>query len=213
LGGRYSAALGINVASNRGGEVFKWFLASILFGSRISGAIAERTYRAFEQARVLSPRAILDIGWAGLVQILDRGGYVRYDEKTATKLMLICAALLHRDAGDLRAIQREALEPRDLEAKIRQLGKGIGEVTANIFLRELRGIWPNAEPLPSRFTVSAARDLRFVPGSMRDPERILERLKTAWAEGGGLARDFADFEAALVRHGISLRRARDVSPT
>jgi hypothetical protein len=193
LGGRYSVALGIDVASNRGGEVFKWFLASILFGARISGALAERTYRAFERARVLSPRAILDAGWAGLVQILDRGGYVRYDEKTATKLLMICEALLDRDAGDLRAIERKASDPRDLEARIRRLGKGIGEVTANIFLRELRGIWPKAEPLPCRLTASAARDLRFVPGGMKDPERILERLKMAWAEDGGLARDFADF--------------------
>jgi hypothetical protein len=30
---------------------------------------------------------------------------------------------------------------------LKALGKGIGDVTANIFLRELRSIWSKAEPL------------------------------------------------------------------
>ena len=37
-GGRYSKELGIDLESGRSDEIFKWFLASILFGARISQA-------------------------------------------------------------------------------------------------------------------------------------------------------------------------------
>lgn len=87
LGGRYSELLGINLSSGESKEIYKWFLASVLFGARISETIVINTYREFERQEVLSPQHILDTGWDGLVVILDAGGYVRYDFKTATKLL------------------------------------------------------------------------------------------------------------------------------
>jgi hypothetical protein len=114
--------------------------------------------------------------------------------------------------GDLRAIERAARDPADLEQRILDLGSGIGPVTANIFLRELRGLWPKAQPKPSELVVRAARDLGFVPARVRDPGRILERLRARWAADGGRAADLPDFEAALVRHGIALRRCRPKAP-
>jgi hypothetical protein len=37
----YSEELGIDLGKNDEGELFKWFLASILFGARISETIAK----------------------------------------------------------------------------------------------------------------------------------------------------------------------------
>ena len=62
-GGRYATALGIDLSGGRPSEVFKWFLAAILYGARISQEIAAQTYREFARARVLSPRGILNTGW------------------------------------------------------------------------------------------------------------------------------------------------------
>ena len=97
-----------------------------------------------------------------MVDVLDRGGYVRYDEKTAAKILRICQAVVDRYGGDLHALERAARNPSDLEQRIMDLGSGIGPVTANIFLRELRGIWPKAQPKPSELVVRAARDLGLV---------------------------------------------------
>jgi hypothetical protein len=36
LGGKFSHELGIELAAGRSAEIFKWFLASVLFGARIS---------------------------------------------------------------------------------------------------------------------------------------------------------------------------------
>lgn len=87
LGGKFSTALGIDLASGESTEIFKWLLAAILFGARISGRIAVQTYNEFARENLLTPNKLLRRGWNGLVEVLDRGGYVRYDFKTATKLL------------------------------------------------------------------------------------------------------------------------------
>ncbi|PIP12567.1 MAG: hypothetical protein COT45_03770 [bacterium (Candidatus Stahlbacteria) CG08_land_8_20_14_0_20_40_26] len=150
-GNLYSEQLGINIKNGDEEEIFKWFLASLLFGKRISENIAVRTYREFERAGVLSPKAVLAAGWNRLVEILDAGGYVRYDFGTATKLLEISKDLLTGYGEEpLTTIHRTAKNNNELES-ILQSFKGIGPVTTNIFLRELRDVWKKAdpEPLPS----------------------------------------------------------------
>jgi len=150
-GNLYSEQLGINIKNGDEEEIFKWFLASLLFGKRISENIAVRTYREFERAGVLSPKAVLAAGWNRLVEILDAGGYVRYDFSTATKLLEISKDLLTGYGEEpLTTIHRTAKNNNELES-ILQSFKGIGPVTTNIFLRELRDVWKKAdpEPLPS----------------------------------------------------------------
>lgn len=208
FGGRYATALGIDLAGGRPAERFKWLLAAILYGARISQDIAAQTYREFARARALSPRAILKTGWDGLVEILDRGGYVRYDFKTATKLLLVCESLVKHYGGDLDALHAAARDARDLERRVMALGKGIGEVTAGIFLRELRGVWSKADPAASDLALAGARDLDLVPRRLQDRSAAIRRLRGAWRAAPVRGFCFADFEAALVRHGIRLRHSR-----
>lgn len=205
-GGRFSAELGIQAWAGTQAEVFKWFLASVLFGARISASVATRTYRAFEAAGVLSPEAILRTGWDGLVDILDRGGYVRYDYKTATKLLGIMDDLVRHYGGDLNRLHAEATDAEDLAHRIQHLGKGIGEVTAGIFLREMRGVWDKAQPLPSDLAIAAARALQFVSPRLSNRASILRRLQAVWRRNGGTEKTFPDFESALVRAGLAMRR-------
>ena len=207
-GGRYASALGIDLAGGRAREVFKWFLAAILYGARISQGVAARTYREFARARLLSPRAILKTGWDGLVQILDGGGYVRYDFKTATKLLLVCESLMKDYGGDLNALHAAARDARDLERRVMALGKGIGEVTAGIFLRELRGVWSKADPAASELALAGARDFGLLPRRLTDRSAAIRRLRSVWRAAPVPGSCFADFEAALVRHGIDLRHSR-----
>ncbi len=212
MGGRFSTALGINLDQGDSREIFKWFLASILYGARISEAIASNTYREFERSGVLSPDRILETGWDGLVQILDAGGYVRYDFKTATKLLEVMAALKERFGGDLNALHAQAQSPHDLEQKLMDLGRGIGPVTVNIFLRELRDVWKKADPLPQDLAVMAARNLGLVQADER--RKILSELRAVWERHAPPGWTFADFESALVRLGKDYCRRRkcDICP-
>ncbi len=211
--GRFSVELGIDLGSGQPQEVFKWFLASVLFGARISGTIVNKTVRELVSRGVVSPRIILKTGWDGLVEILDQGGYVRYDFKTATKLLDLSRALTDTYHADLAELHRMATSPGDFEKRLKSLAKGIGEVTVNIFLREMRGLWEKADPLPSDLAVSAAKDLGFVPMAMKDGRKILELLRKTWQNTGRKKQDFPDFEAALVRAGIELRRGKRTGGT
>jgi len=199
LGGRFSASLGIDLASGYSGEIFKWFLASILFGARIGEKIAANTYREFARKDVVTPQSVLDTGWDGLVEILDSGGYVRYDFKTATQLLEIMGTLQERYAGDLNLLHQQAIDERDLESRLMEF-KGIGPVTTNIFLRELRGVWEKADPLPSDLVILAARNLgltTYAGQTTEERAQLLFDLREAFPE----PLIFADFESALVRLG------------
>lgn len=205
-GGRYARALGIDLAASDPRERFKWFLAALLYGTRISESLATRTWHAFEAHDVLSPARVAQTGWDGLVRILDAGGYARYDYKTATKLLAICATLMEDYAGNLDALHKTAADSRDLEVRLKALGKGIGNVTVGIFLRELRGIWALAEPPLSPLALAAAIELGYLLPDIKDAERALLRLRQIWHTSGQSAVTFADFESALVREGLCLRR-------
>lgn len=205
VGGAYSRELGIDLSSGKAAEVYKWFLASILFGARISETIAEKTYREFAHAHLLAPKKIADAGWDRLVEVLDHGGYARYNFKTATKLLDVNRHLLEEYKGDLNALHAAAADEDDLERRLKGLGKGIGEVTANIFLRELRGVWTKAAPLPPERVVRTARELHFIPRGMRNGMHALEALQEAWRADGQKAEAFVNFEAALVRYAIGGR--------
>ncbi len=133
----YTEDIGIDLTEPAGR--FEWFFASILFGARISEKIAANTYKAFERYGVDSMEKIIAAGWEELVKILDEGGYVRYDFSTATKLLDI-SQTLKENYGSLENLYNQSSDTKDLVRKLQEF-KGIGAVTAQIFLRELRGVW------------------------------------------------------------------------
>lgn len=209
LGGGYASNLGINLAIMEPDEIFKWFLASVLFGARIGESIAMDTYKEFEKKGVLSPDAILETGWQGLVGILDQGGYVRYDSKTATKLLEVMGAIKEKYKGDLNLLHFSAKDERDLEDKLQGLARGIGPVTVYIFLRELRDLWEKAEPLLCEPELLAAESLGLI--SATDALSALEELRTMWEASEQGEGRFSDFEAALVRLGKNYCRKKRCS--
>ena len=205
-GGRYASELGIDLAAPDAGERFRWFLAAVLYGTRISESLARRTWHEFAARGVLTPARVAAAGWEGLVAILDAGGYVRYDYKTATKLLEMCASLTRDYRGSLDVLHDSAADPRDLEKRLKALGNGIGDTTVGIFLRELRGIWPRAKPPLSPLALAAAKALGYTTPATDDADRAPVRLQKVWTAAGQPASAFAEFEAALVREGLRLRR-------
>jgi len=200
LGSNYSEALGIDLSLGNDREVFKWFLASLLFGAPIMESSVIKTYACFEKYGVLTPKEILDTGWDGLVKILDEGSYTRYDFKTADKLLEVMRNLTETYRGSLDQVHVEASDARDLEKRLKALGKGIGDVTVSIFLRELRGVWRKADPNPAPLIVEAAKRLGIVKKEAT-AEDVLKQLKVFWARNELRGKSFVNFETALLRLG------------
>ena len=197
LGGMYSRELGIDLSEPDRVQIFRWFLAAKLMGARISTRAALSTWREFDRRGVDTPEKIRQSGWDGLVAILDEGGYARYDFSTATRLLAIAGDIIERYRGELNVLHDRSDGPRDLEVRLMGLGKGIGPVTANIFLREMRSVWPKADPAISPLALMAARDLGLAKGKGNP----LDALRKAWAAQKARGYNFSDFEAALVRLG------------
>ncbi|HLZ32664.1 MAG TPA: hypothetical protein VKP13_01515 [Nitrospira sp.] len=161
-----------------------------------------RTHAEFVRRGLTSPQAIVKTGWDGLVDVLDAGGYVRYDFKTATKLLEVMTHLIDQYGGDLGHLHDAAVDERDVETRLKALGKGIGDVTVQIFLRELRGIWPKAQPALSPLSMLAVRDLALCPSAEGNGTRVtMDRLRILWKRAGAEGKSFSDFESALVRLG------------
>lgn len=189
FGKSYSEELGINLRGGKSSELFKWFLASVLFGARISETIAKRTYKTFEKYSLLTPKKIQNAGLEFLINpIMREGGYVRYDGVTSRKILGICQKLINDYGGDLNQLQKKAKDPRDLEERLMEF-KGVGPTTVNIFLRELRGIWKKVNPEFSRFVKLAAKNLG------------IKDIKEYWQENKTSGFNFVNFEAALLRLG------------
>jgi len=153
----YPAELGLDLTRPEGR--FRWFLASILFAKRISAETAKKTYRRFEEEGLTTPEMILEVGWDCLVEVLDSGGYARYDFSTATNLLETMKALREK-YGDLDRLHREAKDSADLERRLQEF-KGIGPTGTNIFLRELRTVWEKAKPNPCKMAVDVGQKLDF----------------------------------------------------
>jgi endonuclease III len=151
----YSEELGLDLT--RASDRFKWFVASILFSSRISSSIAKSTYQKLDENGFTSPEGLIMAGWNRIVTALDSGGYTRYDFSTATYL-LEDAKKLQDEYGSLDELHRQSSDPRDLERRLKEF-KGMGPVGVNIFLRELRGIWDKAQPKPQKNAVEIAEKI------------------------------------------------------
>jgi hypothetical protein len=185
----YSEELGIDLSGHADEQYFRWFLASLLFGGHIGETIARRTYLAFRRHRLMTPRIILAAGWDFLVNpIMREGGYVRYDFGKSEQILRDCQKLVDEYDGSLWQVHEAARDPHDLEARLLAF-YGVGPVTANIFLRELRPFWPKADPAP--LPVVAA---------------IAARLGVDLASYGRKTIIFARVEAGLIRLRHQLRR-------
>jgi hypothetical protein len=138
--------LGIRLNTHKEEELFKWFLACLLFGKPIQTEIAEQAWRALVAARLTNPQAIRRAGWDELVRLLDEAHYVRYDFSTATKLLEVCEQLKDR-YGTVTNLLAQARTASELSRKLEEF-KHVGPVTARIFLREVR---------PLRYSKSAGK--------------------------------------------------------
>lgn len=153
----YSKMLGIRLYSDEG--VLKWFLAAILYSKPIRESSATKTYKIFEKRKITTAKKILETGWDGLVEILDEGGYTRYDFSSADKLLEVFGKLDKNYHGSLNELYARSRDFEDLENRLKSLGKGIGDITVSIFLRDMRKIWRKAKPKPSPLVRLAMRNL------------------------------------------------------
>jgi endonuclease III len=174
--------------------LYRLFVLAHLLSARIRGDIAVATARALAEAGMRSPEAMLDATWQQRVDALGRGGYRRYDERTATQLGDAARMVIDDYGGDLRRL-RDAADG-DVPAMQQALRRfpGIGPAGADIFLREAQRVWPGIAPYLDAKALEGARRL----GLPDEPGALMRLAGDA---------DPAVVAAALVRAALDKRHS------
>ncbi|MFG2793959.1 endonuclease [Streptomyces sp. NPDC048419] len=150
--------------------LYRLLVLALLLSARIRGSIAVDSARELYDSGLRDPRRMAGADWQQRVDALGRGGYRRYDERTATQLGDGAELLSKRWGGDLRRMRKEADgDVGELRALLQEV-PGLGPAGADIFLREAQRVWPEVAPYLDAKALDGAERL----GLPKDPDRIVE---------------------------------------
>ena len=152
----YAEELGIN-RLDRPSDLFRLLVLALLMSARIRASIAVDAAAALFRERWRTARAMAEACWEARARTLNRAGYARYDERTSTMLGETSALLLDRYKGDLRRLREEAGQQPATERKLIKECKGIGDVGADIFFREVQREWSELFPFADKRALQAAK--------------------------------------------------------
>jgi hypothetical protein len=191
-GRTYAEELGIDLERGGPSALFRMLVASILFSAPIGARQGLTAARALTDEGWTTAQKMAATTWHQRVLVLNQHGYARYGDRTSSILGDACELLLDRYRGDLRKLREQAGRDPSRERILLKQVKGIGDVGADIFFREVQVVWDELYPYADQRALDAARQLGL--GS-----EIAEL-----ADGGDHER-FARLVAGLVR----VRLARD----
>ncbi|MFF0464952.1 endonuclease [Streptomyces mexicanus] len=178
--------------------LYRLLVLSVLLSARIRGSVAVAAARELSEAGLRDAGRMARSDWQQRVDALGRGGYRRYDERTATQLGDGAGLVNERWGGDLRRLRREADGDRAALRDLLQEVPGLGPAGADIFLREVQRVWPEVAPYLDAKALSGAQRL----GLPEDPDHLV-------GLAGGA--DPAALAAALVRAALDKKVADAVA--
>jgi hypothetical protein len=183
-GTTFAEEAGIRLADEPA-PLFQLLVLAQLLSARIGAGVAVATAAELFSAGWTTPQRLREAGRGSVVAALGRGGYRRYDERTATQLREMATLVLTRYGGDLRGLATAAGNDVGAAAGLGQEVKGIGPTGAAVFLREVQAVWPWVRPhLDDRARAGARRI------GLPDDDRLAGLVEPD---------DLARFAAGLVR--------------
>ncbi|MDP9953922.1 MULTISPECIES: hypothetical protein [Streptomyces] len=195
-GRTYAAEAGIRLRDTPQ-PLYQVLVLSHLLSARIRASVAVAAARALFEHGMRTPRRMADATWQQRVDALGEGGYRRYDERTSTQLGEGAELVLDVWKGDLRRLRAEADGDGDTVRAGLQRVTGIGPAGADIFVREVQGVWPE-----TGFHVGTK--------GLQGAERLGLPTSTARLAEVARGRDPAVFAAALVRAALDRETAEKV---
>lgn len=170
----HAQRLRIDVARNTPAPLYRWLIASLLFSARISAGQAHKAAQALFAEGWRTPNKMAATTWAERVAILNRSGYARYDESASRYIGETTALLLDKYGGDLRRLRAAAEQDPARERQLLKEFKGIGDVGADVFVREAQIPWDENYPFADRRALEAATKLGL-GASAEDLARLVDR--------------------------------------
>lgn len=185
-GRTFAAELGAPVHRNTPAPLFQLLYFSLLTSAPVQAGVAMSGARALRAAGWTTPGKLADSTWRQRTDTLNRAGYARVDEKTATQLADLTEQVQDRYRGDLRRLREDADGNSNKAKQALKRFTGIGDTGAAIFLREVQVAWPEFQPFADPAAAGAARRLALP----EDPRRLARLVP---------GEQFPTLVAALVR--------------
>ncbi len=191
-GKTYAQEAGIRL-KNQPAPLFQLLNLALLLSARIPAQNATEAAAALKRAGLTTPRKMTEASWQDRVDVLTAHGYKRYDESAARMLGDSAQLLLDKYSGDLRKLREAARHRVDDERQRLEQFKGIGEVGADIFLREVQGLWPEVHPFADRRVLESAGRLKLP----KSPKKLSQSVAK---------KDFPRLAAALIRSSLDKKK-------
>lgn len=166
-GRTYAAEAGIRLKDTPQ-PLYRLLVLAGLLSARIRAGVAVAAAGELAGAGMRDPRRMAAATWQQRVDALGRGGYRRYDERTATQLGQGAELVTERYGGDLRRLRDEAGGDTAAIRRSLQEFPGLGPAGADIFLREVQAVWPRTAPYLDAKALQGARalDLPVSPAAL-----------------------------------------------
>lgn len=166
--------MGIDLTRQTPSPLFRWLVASTLMSARINHSIALKAAQALSQAGWRTAEKMAQSTWEERTKSLNRSGYARYDESTSRMLGDTAQKMLALYDGDLRRLREAAERNPATEHRLLKGFKGIGDVGADIFFREMQAVWDELYPFADKKALSAAEKLGL-PAKAGDLSKLVPR--------------------------------------
>ncbi|WP_227370598.1 hypothetical protein [Halomonas sp. M20] len=185
-GRTFAQEFGITLQHDTPAPLFRLLCFSLLTSAPLSANAAMQACKALGKAGWTTPSKMSNSTWEQRVRVLNANGYARYDEKTAHQLEAMTTHLQETYAGDLRQLRSAADGDIKKARNLLKEFKGIGDVGADIFLREVQQCWDEFRPFADKMALKSSAKLNLGD----DAEKLAKQVNS---------NDFARLVAALVR--------------
>lgn len=147
--------------------LFRLLMLSMLQAKPIFADVAVAAALELNKAGLTTPEKVRDAPRSTFISAFGRAGYARYDESSTTYLKELAESLLKDFDGDLRRLRGE-----DAREPLQQF-KGVGPTCADMFLREVQGVWPEIAPMFDKKALQGA-EKAGLPGDPDELARLVD---------------------------------------
>ena len=131
----HAADLGIHLDKGSPQSLYRWLVASMLFGRPVQQTVGAEAYRALMRHKLTSPRKYAEFDREELRAILDEAHYARIDYVMTDELQETMRGIVD-EYGSVSRLVRSSESRKHLSERLQEF-KGIGPKTVEIFLRDI----------------------------------------------------------------------------
>ncbi|MEW4452716.1 hypothetical protein AB1L30_08575 [Bremerella sp. JC817] len=155
--------------------LFQLLSASVLMSSPVENDKALQATAALRKAALDTPKKMAEASRDTRAEVIGTHGYEQLNLQGSKQLGKTAEFLLRRYYGDLRQLRAEAGHDVAMEHRLLRQFNGVGKSGADIFLREIQGLWHEVYPYADDRVMAAARKLNL-PGDAFRLSRLVARV-------------------------------------